>query len=392
MLVLKYLLITLGAALLSGAAGILIYDIFISLRKRNAPAESKAENEAEGGGEPQAEPEPARPLRWKQAARLSAIALIPLLVGLGITVVPSGYAGVRVSQISGARPGTLYPGVHALLPLVDDVALYNTRDEVYSTGAIPATQNDETKKASEPLHAQTSDGLSVGFAVTIRYRLDPARLYFVHTTMPADIASEVVAPVVGSAFREKSTLYSMRELVANKREELRLAAAESIAKHLGADGIVVKEVLLRDVQPPVEYSRGLEALLLKEQENGRLTVELQAKEKEVRIAEMEAESQKVITIKNAEGQAQSKVLDSRAELERLNRMAEAEENRIRRVAGANSEKMKLEAAVLKENPLLIQKIIAERLSDKVQIMMVPADVKNFFATDVLRGALGPLGR
>jgi hypothetical protein len=39
--------------------------------------------------------------------------------------------------------------------------------------------------------------------------------------------------------------------------------------------------------------------------------------------------------------------------------------------------------VLKENPLLINKIVAERLSDKLQIMMVPADGKFFFANDVL---------
>jgi len=44
----------------------------------------------------------------------------------------------------------------------------------------------------------------------------------------------------------------------------------------------------------------------------------------------------------------------------------------------------LEARVLKDNPLLIQKIIAERLSDKVQIMMVPTDGKFFFANDVLK--------
>jgi hypothetical protein len=36
--------------------------------------------------------------------------------------------------------------------------------------------------------------------------------------------------------------------------------------------------------------------------------------------------------------------------------------------------------------LLIQKIIAERLSDKVQIMMVPIDGKGFFANDVLKAA------
>ena len=54
---------------------------------------------------------------------------------------------------------------------------------------------------------------------------------------------------------------------------------------------------------------------------------------------------------------------------------------------ADAEKMRLEAGVLKENPMLIQKIIAERLSDKVQIMMVPNDGKYFFANDVLRSAM-----
>jgi hypothetical protein len=48
--------------------------------------------------------------------------------------------------------------------------------------------------------------------------------------------------------------------------------------------------------------------------------------------------------------------------------------------------MKLESDVIRNNPLLIQKIIAEKLSDKVQIMMVPNDGKFFFANDVLKAA------
>ena len=67
-------------------------------------------------------------------------------------------------------------------------------------------------------------------------------------------------------------------------------------------------------------------------------------------------------------------------------MADAEANRIRVTAAADSERLKTEAAALKQNPLLIQKIIAERLSDKLQIMMVPMDGKNFFASDVMRSA------
>ena len=45
-------------------------------------------------------------------------------------------------------------------------------------------------------------------------------------------------------------------------------------------------------------------------------------------------------------------------------------------------RMQKEAVILKQNPLLINKIVAERLSDKLQIMMVPADGNFFFANDV----------
>jgi len=73
-------------------------------------------------------------------------------------------------------------------------------------------------------------------------------------------------------------------------------------------------------------------------------------------------------------------------VERQKNLADAEANRIRVTAAADAERMKFEASVLKSNPMLIQKIIAERLSDKLQIMMVPIDGKNFFANDVMRSA------
>ena len=204
-----------------------------------------------------------------------------------------------------------------------------------------------------------------------------------------------------------------------------------ITQKLAADGIVVKEVMLRDIQLPPEYAQGLEALLLKEQENDRMGVETELKGKQVRIAELEAEATKVqqikqaegeaqvhvlqakgeadamqytlplkekqiqqsrleaqarkeATIQNAEAEAQAKVIDSKAEGERRKVLAEAEADRIRVTAVADAERMKNEATILKDNPLLINKIVAERLSDKLQIMMVPADGKFFFANDVLR--------
>jgi hypothetical protein len=113
---------------------------------------------------------------------------------------------------------------------------------------------------------------------------------------------------------------------------------------------------------------------------------LPLKQKQIETTRLEAEARKESTVKNAEALAESKVIDSRAELERGKMMAESEANRIRVTSAADSERLRTEAIALRDSPLLIQKIIAERLSDKVQIMMVPMDGKFFFTNDVLKSS------
>jgi regulator of protease activity HflC (stomatin/prohibitin superfamily) len=237
--------------------------------------------------------------------------------------------------------------------------------------------------------------------------------------------------VVASAWRELVPNYTVREVFAAKREEVRKRASDMITQRLAADGIVVKEVMLRDIHLPPEYAKGLENLLIKEQENDQMGVQTEIQQKQVRLSELEAEAAKVQQVKQAEGQAQvrvlqakgeadamqytlplkqkqieqskleaearkeatvknaeamaeAKVIDSKAESERRRMLAEAEADRIRITAIADAGRMKSEGEILKQNPLLINKIVAEKLSDKLQIMMVPSDGKFFFANDVLR--------
>ena len=132
-------------------------------------------------------------------------------------------------------------------------------------------------------------------------------------------------------------------------------------------------------------------------ESDSMQYTLPLKQKQIEQSKLEAQARKEATLQNAEAAAQAKIIDSKAEIERQKNLADAEANRIRvtadadanriRVtAAADAERMKYEASVLKQNPMLIQKIIAERLSDKLQIMMVPMDGKNFFAADVMRSA------
>ena len=81
------------------------------------------------------------------------------------------------------------------------------------------------------------------------------------------------------------------------------------------------------------------------------------------------------------------MIDSKAEQQRQDLLADAEANRIRVTSRAQSDELQLEAAALKANPLLVQYTVAQKLSDKVQIMLVPNDGKFFFTNDVLRSAM-----
>lgn len=424
MLALKYLLLAGAIGMFIAALAVVAYDLYVELQHRRGVARGVT-------GYP--EPEP---LRWRTAVALVAVAWAPLLIALSIIVVPSGMAGVRVSQVVGTRPGTLYPGVHLVTPFIDQVEMFDTRDHLYTTGVSSEIAKSMDKKKPEPLNVQAKEGLTLGLAITVRYSLDPNRLDHIQSRLPQPVDTELVPPVVASAWRELVPNYTVRDVFSAKREEVRQRAEKIITNKLSPDGIRVKEVMLRDITLPPEYAKGLETLLLREQENDRMGVETEIQQKQVRISELQAEAQKVrevkgaegqaqvrvlqakgesdamqytlplkqkqieqsrleaearkeTTIKNAEAAAQAKVIDSKAELERRNLLADAEANRIRITAAADAERMKSEALVLKQNPLLINKIVAERLSDKIQVMMVPSDGKFFFANDVFRSMGAP---
>jgi len=419
MLFLKYVLMTGGVGMILVALGILAYDLTMEVQYRRAMS---------GGTTPL----PAIPrLRWRTAIALAMLAWAPILIALSIVVIPSGTAGVRVSQTQGTLAGTLYPGVHFVTPLLERVVLFDTRDQLFTTGSTEDGKTSAGAVKAQPLNVQAKEGLTLGLAITVRYRVDSKRLDIVEANLPQPVEREIVPPVVASVWRELVPNYTVRDVFAAKREEVRMKASNLITQKLAVDGIIVKEVMLRDIQLPPEYAKGLETLLLKEQENDRMAVDTEIQQKQVKIAELQAEATKVqqvkqaegeaqvhvlqakgeadamqytlplkekqiqqskleaearkeSTIKNAEAAAEAKVIDSKAEMERRKLLADAEADRIRVTAAADAERMKGEAAILKQNPLLINKIVAERLSDKLQIMMVPSDGKFFFANDVLR--------
>ena len=417
MIALKMLLTIAGVLLMAAALTMPLYGLWLRIRYAQ-----KKKSGDETVGEP-------GPIAWRGPAALVLVGCLPLLIAASMVVVPSGMGGVRVSQVGGTQPGTLYPGLHFVTPLVESVEMFDLREHLFTAGIVE--QAAKAGAAKNGLSVQSREGLNIGLAVTVRYRLDPNKLSSVQANLPQPADKELVPPVVASAWRELAPSYTVREIFSTKREEVRAGASGVITRKLAADGIVVEEVMLSDVQLPAEYAKGLEGLLLKEQEDDQLSVVTDIQQKQVKIAELqaeaearqkakqaegdaqarvieakgeadamqytlplkqkqieqsklEAEARKEATIQNAQADAEAKVIDSKAELQRRNLLAEAEASRVRLMATANAERMTSEAELLNKSPLLINKIVAERLSDKIQVVMVPSDGKFFFANDVFK--------
>ena len=512
MLFLRFLLLVLSFGFLAVAAAVVLYDVYLAfeldriLRNKDeapnrvsspdaanfessrdpvAPAGNRGSAAADatlteawaGIRQRSRAPGARRTIRWQVAAKLLVAAAVCTLTAKSILVVPDGEAAVRISQISGVRPGTLYAGTHLIAPLVQRGQTYDIREKVYSTAASAGPRD----KGYEVLTVDAKEGLQVGLAVTVRYRIDPSKLDFVQANLPQPIDEEIVAPVVTSVFRDLGPNYAVRDVFSTKRAEFHDRATQQITARLAEDAIVVKEVLLRKVELPQQYAEGLEGLLLKEQEDDQVTVDQSIEAKKVVIAGSQAEAQKVRQIKHAEADArtrvlmaqaesdamqytlplkqkqieqsrleaearkqttledadaaaqarvknadaeaqakvidskaeqqkrillsaaqneevvkgaeaaaQAKVIDGRAERERQNLLADAEANQIRVTSQADAERLELEASALKVNPMLVQLTVAQRLSDRVQIMMVPNDGKFFFTNDVLKSVQGAM--
>ena len=165
MLLLKYMLTSIAWGLFAGAAGIALNNLYKVVQyHRQMRIHIATDN-------PPQKPQ----LRWTTAKWAFLGAWLPLILAKGIAVVPSGMGGIRVSQTSGTRPGTLYPGVHWITPMVESAALYHLRDRVLVTssgkgGLESIGESDKSKKPAD-FAVQSKEGLSIGLAITVRYQV-----------------------------------------------------------------------------------------------------------------------------------------------------------------------------------------------------------------------------
>jgi regulator of protease activity HflC (stomatin/prohibitin superfamily) len=368
-------------------------------------------------------------LRGKKKTLL-ALATAGLIAYAGIAHPPfadigHGETGLRTNQWTGVAE-QFSPGSVLVVPGVHTLRIFSLRDTLYR----PKKSNPDA------MLFQSVEGLPLGVDFTLRYALDPETILSKGRLLPQDIFGEVVLPTVQDVFHRTLSRHTVREIFSSKRGEIQEAVTRELSQRLAADGIDLKLLSIGQIDLPDDYKAGMEKMLEAEMENERMRYTLELKAKEVKESELsaeadkvrrekeaeataqeqviaaqaqaeamkhilpfkekqiqqralEAEAAKVVRVKQAEAEAQARRIEAAGEADARKKLAEAEAWRLDQVGRVDSAQMAREGAVLSAHPVLVQKLMAEKLSDKIQVVIVPAGKDGAFLGENLIGRLPP---
>jgi len=344
-----------------------------------------------------------------------------LLLHGSFRAVSPGSAGVSVNRFTGSLE-SLQPGTHFRPRSIYELHEVRISDQLLS--GPDATFSISSK-----------EGVIAQVSIQARWAIDRNRLLAVWAGLPADPQRELVAPLLAAAFRSVAPGYEIARLASDGREELSDVSAQRARTRLAESGIVLKEVLVANIVLPPEYERGRIALVDEAQSTERMAVTLRLKEKEVEKTKLEAEAHKALVEKQAEAAASQRLIAARAEadamkfilalkekeirqkkleaeaerqtrvqrakaeaevsriqadaeVERRKLIADAEAYSIRSTSLAQFEGLKREAELVTANPLLVPKTFADRLSDKVQVILTPTIGGETFTGEVFKRVAG----
>jgi regulator of protease activity HflC (stomatin/prohibitin superfamily) len=320
-------------------------------------------------------------------------------------------------------------GTVLVLPGIYQVRRYSIRDQVYR----PA----ESASATGPAPFQSVEGLSIGVDLAVRWTVDRARLVQTSREFPDDISADLVAPAVQGIVYPTFARYSVREIFSQRRAEIKQALTAELKPKFTAMGLVLREVEIGKVDLPPDYRAGMEKLLSEELETEKIHYTLQLKEaqvkqqqleaeadkvrrqtaaeaagqeqviaaraqeetmkhilpfkqKQIEQRQLEAEADKVARIRTAEGTAEARRIEAKGEADSRQKFADAEAYRLDLVGKASAGQMEREGALVTRYPLLIQKTLADKLSDKVQVIIAPLPAAGKFIGSSLLGEQSPV--
>ncbi len=204
---------------------------------------------------------------------LAAVLIIAGLSGCGVAVVEDGQTGVK-ADFGKIKDQPLGTGWHVYVPLFSWIEVWNVKtQELKETASVPS-----------------SEGLIAQLDVSVLFNIPADRAVLVRKTIGPNFGETVLEPYVRESIRNVVSGYPVKALYSKEgRSEIGLKILEFLKTKLDSRGVLIQDVLLRDVRLPAAFSVSIEIKLKTEQEALQKEFELQKAKKDAEIAVARAE-------------------------------------------------------------------------------------------------------
>ena len=200
---------------------------------------------------------------------VAGLVLVILLFN-SVTRVSTGHVGVLTlfGRVTGE---VLSEGIHLINPL-------KTNNEM----------SIQTQELKESASVASSEGLVMNLDTSLIYHLNPEKASELYQKIGADYEKVVVEPNLRAAIREATASHSANALYTGEREMVAKQIHDQLVGQLSQRGILVENVLLRDIQLPQTLKASIETKQQAEQEALAMNFRLQKEKQEAERKRIEA--------------------------------------------------------------------------------------------------------
>jgi prohibitin 1 len=243
---------------------------------------------------------------------LVVVALLLTTVGSGLVFLQADQYGVVISafQPNGYRPQPLGPGLHWIIPFLENVKPYSVARQTYTM----ATSTGEGQvQGDDSIEARTKDGQQVYIDASVIYAIDPKYLINLHITWQGRYEDNVVRPISRAAIRDAVSQFGVEEIVSTKRAELEQKISSTIEAGLTDNNLVMSDFLLRNIRFSDEYAKAVEQKQIAEQQALQAKFVVEQKKQEAEQARQVAQGQADAAVIAAKGAADAQVIQAQAQ-------------------------------------------------------------------------------
>ena len=207
----------------------------------------------------------------KRILQLALLVLVIILLTASTTSIPTGNVGVLTlfGRVTGE---TLPEGIHLVNPLKSVQKL-----------------SIQTQSVKESANVPSNEGLILALDTSLLFRLDKNKAAFVYQTVGDNYAEKIVEPTLRAAIRASTSAHTANALYTNARELVQQQIQDELTAQLAPRGVIVENVLLRDVQLPAMLKGSIEAKQQAEQDALRMSFILQKEKQEAERKRIEAQ-------------------------------------------------------------------------------------------------------